>query len=81
MGEIKGFRVTRQGLRVYHDRLIRREDPRGQPYYWIGGDAPSGIPEEGTDIGALSQGFISITPLTLDLTMHSFMEELAKWEF
>jgi len=81
MDEIKGFRVTRQGLRVYHDKLIKREDPRGQPYYWIGGDAPSGVPEEGTDVGALSQCYVSITPLTLDLTLHSFKEELAGWDF
>ncbi len=60
--EIKGFRVTRQGLRVYRDELVRREDPRGHPYYWIGGDAPLGVPEEGTDVGALSSGFVSITP-------------------
>ena len=50
--QIKGFRTTRLGLRVYRDRLDRRVDPRGRPYYWIGGDTPSGIPEEGTDIGA-----------------------------
>jgi len=46
-GEIKGYHITRQGLRVYRDRLDRRFDPRGRPYYWIGGDAPTGIPEEG----------------------------------
>jgi 5'-nucleotidase len=81
MEEIKGFRITRQGLRVYHDKLVKRKDPRGVPYYWIGGDAPSGVPEEGTDIGALSQCYVSITPLTLDLTLHSFMAELASWDF
>ncbi len=81
MDKIKGFRVTRQGLRVYHDKLVKREDPRGVPYYWIGGDAPSGVPEEGTDVGALSQCYVSITPLTLDLTLHSFKDELASWDF
>jgi 5'-nucleotidase len=81
MDEIKGYRITRQGLRVYHDRIIKREDPRGQPYYWIGGDAPSGVLEEGTDIGALSEGFVSITPLSLDMTAYSFKEELAAWDF
>ncbi len=66
--EVKGFMVTRQGLRVYRDRLDERFDPRGKPYYWIGGDAPTGIPDEGTDFGALEHGYVSITPLHLDLT-------------
>jgi len=42
--EIRGFRLTRQGLRVYHSRLDERIDPRGRPYYWIGGDAPTAWP-------------------------------------
>jgi 5'/3'-nucleotidase len=66
--EIKGILVVRQGLRVYRDRLDRRLDPRGRPYYWIGGDAPTAIPDEGTDFGALEQGYVSVTPLHLDLT-------------
>jgi 5'-nucleotidase len=66
--KVKGIVITRQGLRVYRDRLDRRLDPRGRPYYWIGGDAPTGIPDEGTDFGALEQGFVSVTPLNLDLT-------------
>jgi 5'-nucleotidase len=66
--QIKGILITRQGLRVYRDRLDRRVDPRGRPYYWIGGDSPTAIPDEGTDFGALEQGYVSITPLHLDLT-------------
>ena len=66
--QIKGILVTRQGLRVYRDRLDRRIDPRGRPYYWIGGDSPTAVPDEGTDFGALKQGYVSITPLHLDLT-------------
>lgn len=75
-GQVKGFRVTRQGLRVYHDRLDRRVDPRGRPYYWIGGDSPTGIPEDDTDIGALSEGYVSITPIQLDLTAYQVMPEI-----
>lgn len=81
MDEMKGYQITRQGLRVYRDELVRREDPRGRAYYWIGGDAPTGVPEEGTDVGALSQCYVSITPLTLDLTAHSFKMELETWPF
>lgn len=68
LSEIKGLQVTRQGLRVYHDELLIRTDPRGVPYYWIGGDPPTGIPDQGTDIGALQSGYASLTPLNLDLT-------------
>jgi 5'-nucleotidase len=79
--ELKGFMVTRQGLRVYRDALDARRDPRGRPYYWIGGDFPTGIPEEGTDYGALKAGYVSITPLQLDLTAWEVMEEMKKWEW
>jgi 5'-nucleotidase len=79
--QIKGTRITRQGLRVYRDRLDRRTDPRGRPYFWIGGDAPTGIPEEGTDIGALSEGYVSITPLQLDLTMYTAIPTLGDWDW
>lgn len=79
--KIKGYRITRQGLRIYHDELIRREDPQGHPYYWIGGDAPSGVPDEGTDIGELAAGYVSITPIQLDLTAHHLLQELRQWDW
>ena len=66
----KGIQLTRQGLRVYRDRLDARMDPRGRAYYWIGGDVPTGVPEGGTDIGALANGYASVTPLQLDLTAY-----------
>jgi 5'-nucleotidase len=77
--EIRGFRLTRQGLRVYHSRLDERIDPRGRPYYWIGGDAPTGVAENGTDIGALAEGYVSVTPLHLDLTAHRALADLNNW--
>ena len=76
--EIKGLQVTRQGLRVYHDELLIRSDPRGVPYYWIGGDPPTGIPDQGTDIGALKAGFASLTPLNLDLTAANTLQALER---
>ena len=78
---MRGMRITRQGLRLYHDRLDRRLDPRGRPYYWIGGEAPTGVAEEGTDFGALAAGFISVTPLHLDLTAHNARTGLQTWEW
>lgn len=79
--ELKGYMITRQGLRVYRDALDRRIDPRGKPYYWIGGEAPTGVIEEGTDFGALAGGYVSITPLQLDLTYYKAMDILKKWKF
>lgn len=78
---IKGFHITRQGLRVYRDRLDRRLDPRGRAYYWIGGDAPTGVPEEGTDVGSLATGYVSITPLKLDLTASDMLISLKTWDW
>jgi 5'-nucleotidase len=79
--QIKGVRITRQGLRVYHDMLDARKDPRGRPYYWIGGEAPSGVPEDGSDVGVLAEGYVSITPLQLDLTAYGVIQELQGWRF
>jgi 5'-nucleotidase len=79
--EMKGFLITRQGLRIYRDSLVARQDPRGRPYYWIGGDNPTGVAEEGTDIGALAGGFVSITPIHLDMTAYQFHESFSQWDW
>ncbi|MCA9931757.1 MAG: 5'/3'-nucleotidase SurE [Anaerolineales bacterium] len=79
--ELKGIRLTRQGLRVYRDRLDKRKDPRGNDYYWIGGDRPTGVPREGTDVGVLANGYASVTPLQLDLTAYHALTELAEWDW
>ena len=81
LDEMKGFCITRQGLRIYRDELVRRLDPRGRPYYWIGGDAPTGVPEDDTDFGALKEGYVSITPLQLDLTAHDQLAHLREWSW
>ena len=77
--EIAGVRITRLGQRVYRDRLVKRQDPRGRNYYWIGGEPPTGVPEEGTDIWALANNYVSITPLHLDMTEYQMMEGLERW--
>jgi 5'-nucleotidase len=79
--KIRGICLTRQGLRVYHSRLDERLDPRSIPYYWIGGDAPTGVPERGTDVGALAEGFVSVTPLQLDLTAYRALTDLNTWQW
>ncbi len=78
--EIAGVRITRQGLRIYRDELIHRLDPRGQPYYWIGGEPLEGDLEEGTDEWAVEHGCVSITPLQLDLTAHALLDRLRGWD-
>ncbi len=79
LNEIRGVAITRQGTRVYHDVLVKRMDPIGRPCYWIGGDAPTGIPEIGTDFKALQEGFVSITPLHLELTARDHLREIESW--
>jgi 5'-nucleotidase len=81
VAELKGYRISRQGLRIYRDELVRREDPRGKPYYWIGGEAPTGVDEEGTDFGDLKAGYVSITPIQLDLTAHAMIERIRNWNW
>jgi 5'-nucleotidase len=79
--KIHGVRITRQGMQAYRDELVTRTDPRGKPYYWIGGDPPAGVPEEDTDFGAISEGFVSVTPVQLDLTAYFAMEGLRAWDW
>jgi 5'-nucleotidase len=77
--ELRGIQITRQGLRVYRDALDTRRDPRGRPYYWIGGDLPTGVDAAGTDFGALRAGYVSVTPLQLDLTAREALDALRGW--
>ena len=76
---VRGVQVTCLGRRIYRDALIHRQDPRGRSYYWIGGDPPGGVADEGTDIGALAQGCISVTPVRLDLTDHDRLGLVQDW--
>jgi 5'-nucleotidase len=78
--EVKGVTITRLGRRVYRDELVRRTDPRGRSYYWIGGNPPSGVPDRGTDIWAVANRHVSITPVHLDMTAFQFREELRRWD-
>jgi 5'-nucleotidase len=79
--KIKGYRFTRQGKRQYGDSIIEKVDPRGEKYYWIGGDILGDKPIENSDVEAVREGYISITPIQLDLTAYNFLEKLSKWHF
>jgi 5'-nucleotidase len=74
--EIKGYRMTRQGKRRYSETIDVRVDPRGRKYYWIGGDDLGFDPDEGTDCVAVHEGFISVTPLHVDLTNYRALHEM-----
>jgi 5'-nucleotidase len=71
--------VTRMGKRIYQDQLIERLDPRGVPYYWIGGPAPSGYAQRGTDFDSVVNGRIAVTPIQLDLTAGRLLRRLRSW--
>ena len=75
-----GVEVTRLGKRVYQDVLVRREDPRGVPYYWFGGQPPTGVATPGTDVWAVQHGFVSVTPIHLELTAERFLDRLRGWK-
>jgi 5'-nucleotidase len=79
--QILGYRVTRQGLRIYHDQLVERTDPMGRPYYWIGGGPPTGVIEEGTDVGGVLTGYVAITPLELDMTGYEAVRSIGSWDW
>jgi 5'-nucleotidase len=66
--ELKGFSVTRLGKRIYNDIVHERVDPRGGKYYWIGGNGEKYERRKGTDFYAVEKGFVSVTPLGLDIT-------------
>ena len=74
------FRFTRLGQRNYRDRVEHRTDPRGNTYYWIGGAAEPCEDQPGTDVHAVHHGLVSVTPLGLDLTHQSLLQQLPGWQ-
>ena len=76
--EVRGHRVCAMGKRVYEDRVELRHDPWGKPYYWQGGVVVMDPDQPGTDVEAVSQGFVSITPISLDWTHYSLMDRLSQ---
>lgn len=77
--QLKGLQVTRLGSRHRAERIIKSEDPRGRPVYWVG---PAGSGQDagtGTDFHAVANGYVSVTPLQVDLTRHAMLEDLRSW--
>lgn len=76
---LKGFQATRLGFRHRSERIVRMEDPRGRPVYWVG---PAGSGQDagpGTDFHAVANDYVSVTPLQIDLTRHAILEDVQSW--
>lgn len=78
--QVKGVRVTSLGRRRYSDSLTRAKDPSGNEYFWIGGGTIDWTGPEDSDFRAVQEGYISVTPLHLDLTNYQLIEEIRGWE-
>ena len=79
VAELKGYQVTRLGQRHKSEPVIKSQDPRGRPIYWVG---PPGLARDdgfGTDFDAVRNNYVSITPLQLDLTRYELMNDLSEW--
>lgn len=74
---VKGVKLTRQGKKKLGDQLIERIDPRGEPYVWIGLLKREREPEPGTDLAAVAEGWVSVTPIHLDMTHRPTFRHLA----
>jgi 5'-nucleotidase len=78
--DFRGVRITHLGKRTYAEGVIERLDPRGRKYFWIGGQPPVWTRNPGSDFDAVESGFVSITPLHLDLTHHQSVDPLRDLE-
>lgn len=78
--EVKGIRVTSLGRRRYLDSITRAKDPSGKEYFWIGGGVVQWRGDAGSDFQAVADGYVSVTPLHLDLTNHELLEDIRGWD-
>ncbi len=79
-GDAKGIRITSLGRRRYSDSLTRAKDPSGREYYWIGGGEMTWTGDSHSDFQAVEEGYVSVTPLHLDLTNYKLLEEIRGWD-
>jgi 5'-nucleotidase len=78
-GKYPGIKITRLGKRVYRDIIVEKIDPRGRKYYWIAGE-PEWKEFEQSDFSAVGEGYVSITPLKMDMTDFALMKHLETWK-
>ncbi|HXX58796.1 MAG TPA: 5'/3'-nucleotidase SurE [Thermodesulfovibrionales bacterium] len=77
-GDVRGIRITRQGKRIYDNSIQDVFSPRGERHYWIGGGIPYWEHGDDTDISAVEKGYVSVTPVHLDLTNYSALQLMKK---
>lgn len=77
--ELAGFQATRLGHRHKSEPMLKSTDPRGQPIYWVGPAGPEQDAGPGTDFHAVRHGFVSITPIHVDLTRYTALDQVANW--
>ena len=77
--ELKGIQTTRLGNRHKAEPVIKSEDPRGKPIYWVGSAGPELDAGPGTDFHAIKNGYVSVSPMHLDLTHYKAMQDVAEW--
>ncbi len=77
--EIKGIATARLGKQIYKDSIVKKTDPRGRRYYWIGGQLSTSKVEPDTDLAIVADGWISVTPIELDMTDYETLEALEGW--
>jgi len=78
LDKVKGLRVTRQGSSGYNEKYEMRADPRAEPYYWQAGTYQMTDVDEETDALAVDQGYVSVTPVSFDLTAHEFLPDFRR---
>lgn len=78
---IKGIRITKQYTLEFEERFDRHTDPFGKVFYWLAGTGTPISYEQDTDMEAIKEGFISVTPLMFDLTNHNTIEGIKKWDW
>jgi 5'-nucleotidase len=77
---LKGVRVTKQGRRAYVGSVLERIDPRGNKYYWLGGETENWHDDETADHQAVKDGYISVTPLRIDVTEHALTGDVDRYD-
>jgi 5'-nucleotidase len=80
-GPIKGVKVLPQNISPYQEKFDRRVNPRGRTYFWTSPEFHCPEPHPDTDVTALAEGYITVTPLQFDLTAHSRLQQLRQWEW
>lgn len=79
ISEINGIKVTKLGVKIYRNNFEERKDPKGNVYYWLAGELIEMPEDKDTDVYAVKNKYVSITPIDIDFTNHSLISEIKSW--